>query len=156
MVAQFRLSQVLNLIEGQLDYRFAAYRVAHREQDLSLDHHIIGLAVAVHPLFLINLKNHWLAYAASSLHVRAGLGLSIADLTHPTRAGDDAVVSFNYNFGAGFDVPISDPEVDWNAALGVHYLHSRTPVDLSPLGDVAMTEHLLLFSVLVRNNGVPF
>ena len=89
----------------------------------SLTSHSVGGNLAFHPLYLFLLGSDWLAYVAGSFYLDAGFGGQY--VTRELGDESESSPAFFWNWGAGVDVPLLDPDVGWAPWLNVSYRNHR-------------------------------
>ena len=122
----------------------------------TLQTHGVRAHLAIHPLYLMMFWSDGFGYLASSFFIEVGLGVDVHTYEGST---DDRVRNprFGWSVGAGFDVPLMDPDRGSAPWLNVVYRFSRRSVNPGSIGPTqALKTHTLFAGLGWRFNGVIF
>jgi opacity protein-like surface antigen len=122
----------------------------------SLQTHGVRAHLAIHPLYLFMFWSDGFGYLASSFFVEVGLGVDVH--TFETAGADRSRnTRFGWSVGAGFDVPLMDPDRGSAPWLNFVYRFSRRSVNPGTLGQTQpLKTHTLFAGFAWRFNGVIF
>jgi opacity protein-like surface antigen len=149
-LGDLRLSYRFDRLTPQDDARSTARAIG------PLQTHGVRAHLAIHPLYLFMFWSDGFGYLAGSFFLEVGLGLDVH-----TFEEDDADrsrnVRFGWSVGAGFDVPLMDPDRGSAPWLNIVYRYSRRSVNPGALGQTQpLKTHTLFAGVGWRFNGVIF
>ncbi|MBA2661792.1 MAG: hypothetical protein H0U74_05820 [Bradymonadaceae bacterium] len=137
-------------------------RLAYRYDNLASDDanvaiHGAGLTLGIHPLYLALLSNGFTGHVLASLHLEIGLGaqyaLYRADAS-PELAESD--LGFAWSLGAGFDLPLFNPNRGYAPWLNVLYRYRGGHLDLAEGPGISLGTHTAFVGLSWRVNGLLF
>ena len=144
-----RNSYPFYLADHRLSYGFSRYSV----DDHAVDVHNLHASFAIHPLYLTLLSQGVFSHFLASLHLELGLGARWAQLSGPVH--DDSSIGFGPSLGAGFDLPLTEP--NRGRSLWINALYRRTWTTAG-FDDGSQTERLhdhgFFLGLAWRNNGI--
>ncbi len=159
--AGIRQAFPLSLADVRLSYRFDRLEPRDDAGPTAraigpLKTHGVRAHLAIHPLYIFTFRSDGLGYLASSVFVEFGLGLDVHTFK---RAADDLRRNsrFGWSVGAGFDVPLMDPDRGAAPWLNIVYRFSRRSVHPGALGPTQpLRTHTIFAGLGWRINGAIF
>ena len=150
--AGIRQSFPMLLGDLRLAYRYDDFE-ALAGLDGEVDQHGLGLALGLHPFYILLLGSDWVSYVASSFYLELGLGAQYVALS---RVGGEAEgdLGVTWSLGSGIDIPLGDPDVGWAPWVNVLYRYHRGDLDLDNGGEVDLYLHTLFVGLSLRINGL--
>lgn len=149
--AGLRQALPMLLADTRLSYR---YDRLDGPASLMLEQHRLMVHGGIHPLYFFILGSDWLAYVISSPYLELGIGAQYGVLTTEEETLTDP--GFVWSVGAGFDVPLSDPDVGYAPWLNVVYRYSGAGFDVSDGMDLNTNQHTVFLGLGWRVNGLLF
>lgn len=135
----------------RLSYRFD--NLAQGDDD-TITLNSLGFAFAFHPLYLLTLGSDWISYVVSSTYVEGGLGGQLGvRRAAGTRELDPG---FYWHWGAGFDLPLWDPDVGHALWLNVLYRNHRADFDTGAGESLPLATHTIFLGLCWRFNEAIF
>ncbi|MFU8807254.1 MAG: hypothetical protein ACNA8W_25825, partial [Bradymonadaceae bacterium] len=119
-----RHSFPMYLGDTRLSYRYDSLE----STDSTVTIHGSNLTLGIHPLYLALLSRGWMSHFIASLHLELGLGLQRGLRQSLDTSVDDARSGwgFVWSLGAGFDLPLMNPNRGSAPWLNVVYRYSGT------------------------------
>lgn len=151
-----RMNLVLSLFDFQIDYRYSRFNTTWRDTPIGLDHHAVGAALGVHPLFLLNLGGNRVSYALAAFYLQVGVTLDVTGVTDTRQGKSASDVDWGLNVGFGGDFPVTDPDAGNSLWIGALYRFSKTAVEVAPLDGLDLAEHITVVNLTLRHNGLLF
>lgn len=140
--AHLRFAFPMSVGDLRLAYNF--------QRDTSQRAHILGLHLAIHPLYLLMLGSDWISYVLGAIYVDAGLG---PQYSYATTASTPSNTSLMLSLGAGVDIPLFSTRHGQAPWLNISY--QRQSARYLPDTDRARN-HQLLVGLAWRWNRLPF
>lgn len=143
--------------DTRLSYRFDSLTSDRDSLPDTLEQHVFGVHVALHPLYLVLLGSDWLGYTISSLYFEIGGGLRYDILDARESRGEyEHDLGLFGSIGGGFDIPLSDPDkgqAPWlNAVYRYEYGRFERPTGES----IRLRRHGVFLGLGWRINGLLF
>ncbi len=140
-------------------------RVAYRYDNMSGDNtqislHGIGLTFGLHPFYLALLSNNLLGHLFGSLHAELGVSAQYA-LFERSQQGSQAAKAVSHSdlglawsLGAGFDLPLWNPNHGHSPWLNVNYRYKTGKLDLPDNESLSLGGHTIFVGLSWRVNGL--
>ena len=112
--------------------------------------HLLGLHLAIHPLYLLMLGSDWISYVLGAIYVDAGLG---PQYTRLLDSPDSSSTSLMLSLGAGVDIPLFSTRHGQAPWLNLSYQRQSARY---PLDNDRACSHQLHVGLAWRWNRLPF
>lgn len=140
-------------------------RLAYRYDKMSGDNtkislHGIGLTFGIHPFYLALLSNNLLGHFLASLHGELGVSAQYAvferTFPDPQPANDlkHTDIGLAWSLGAGFDLPLWNPNHGHSPWLNVNYRYKTGKLDLPQDENISLSGHTIFVGLSWRVNGL--
>lgn len=148
--AGLRQAFPMHLGDTRLAYEMQTFSGAQDEIVL----HNIGVGFGFHPLYLALLWSDFWGYLVASFYVETSIALQYGTRTVAAASEDD--FGARWSVGAGFDVPLSDPDRGWSVWLNFLYRFVWSDFDLDDGSEIDLFHHAGFGGLSVRFNGLLF
>jgi len=146
-------SSPLQVIDVRLTYYGSSHdRMLDDGRPVALRQDTLLLSGGGHPFFLAHLENNRFFYSLGSLYVLFGVDVELVQAE--VAAQSIREVDVGVQLGTGFDVALDDVDDGGALWLGVQYLYNPWSFDEDPLRELSLGQHLLMFSLGYRKNGL--
>ncbi len=154
-----RLATTLSVVDLQLGYQFADHRVLLEDpgngETARIHHHALSVSMNLHPVFLRILGNNRWWYFIAGLYIQSGMSVEFVGIR---RASGDASLdtAFGLHIGAGFDVPLDDPDDGGGFWIGLNWRWSFVFMKAALEARDSIDTHAVLLAVSYRSNNLSF
>ena len=135
----------------RLSYRLD--QLSHDESEPDITLHSSGLALAFHPAYLLILGSDWLSYLVASFYLDLGVGAQLGVLRGEELERDPGLYVHG---GAGFDVPLWDPDVGQALWLNFAYRYHHGDFDTNAGPSIKINNHSAFVGLSWRINRLIF
>ncbi len=140
-------------------------RIAYRYDNMSGDDtqitlHGIGLTFGLHPFYLALLSNNLLGHLLASTHAELGVSAQYAifertsSTSLPANNMSHTDIGLAWSLGAGFDVPLWNPNFGHSPWLNVNYRYKTGKLELPQNESISLGGHTFFVGLSWRINGL--
>lgn len=147
-----RQALVMHLLDTRLSYSEDYWSPRNDSATGDFIARSVSLHSAFHPLYLALLYSDWLGYLLASIYVEGGIGAQYARLD----GGIQDDFGLRLSLGAGFDVPLTDPDRGWSIWINALYRYTWADFDFDAGGEVNLYHHAGWLGLSLRFNGLLF